>query len=112
MGAIVRKLICWFTILGLSFLVEKLGWIEQGKAFFWIDLILLLIIVGVSTIVAVVERKSSVVKALISLVIVVGISILATWGVAELYNIDFYITYQIISLGKCFVMLEKKNKNR
>lgn len=115
MKKMVKNFIGWFVVFGLSFLVQKLGWAEQGKAFLFIDLIYFGFLIILSLMIASAGRRVSLVAkvsviAVISTAIGIGISLFATWGASELFDIDFYIVYQIMSFGKCLVVQTEKNK--
>ena len=103
----LKKFAWWFIVFGLSFLVQSWGWTDQGTAFLWMHLggtvILLALIfllclfagdgfgekVGLSFIVAIIGA------------VILGITLFATWGASKLFNVDFYVVYQIMTFGQC-----------
>ena len=46
--------------------------------------------------------------ALIYVVIIV-ITLFATWVVTKLFDVDYYVAYQIMSFGQCLYSLSKKD---
>ena len=99
--------ILWFFELILSFLVELIGLTEQGKAFFFIDLIIGLI----STYVIHCIFKKFYLPLFIYIISVTkkySIILLLTFLATFLFNLDFFVAYQIILLGY-YIPYEKRN---
>ena len=99
---------CFGVCFGFSFLVEALGWTTQGKAFFWIVLGLAFVALLVSFISIIFCGAStgtlsrSLKKAFRLLLIIVGvfaILLAVTWGATMLFNVDFYVAFQLLGLG-------------
>lgn len=61
----------WFVCFGLSFLAESFGLASQGFAF-------LIIFLGT-----------------------IGLIIFATWAATQLFDVDFYVAFQIMTFGQC-----------
>lgn len=106
-----KKLLYWFIVFGLSFLFKGLfGW-EQGKTFFWIYLgasiilyIALFIIYGTaSTLLGNFFGIGQSIWAIILLIIGFGLVIFFTWVATKLFDIDFFVAYQVMSFGQCLV---------
>ena len=38
-----------------------------------------------------------------------GIALFATWGATKLFDVDFFVTYQIMSFGQCLCTSSKKD---
>ena len=113
----LKKFAFWFICFGLSFLVQSWGWTEQGKAFFYIELgISVLIIVALIAIFIIISfgnrcaLEASGVSFLLILIITFQIAIIlfATWGATKLFDVDFYVAYQIMTLGQCLCADSKK----
>ena len=109
----------WFIYLGLSFLVEGLGWTEQGKAFLYIDIGSLLLIILIILAIDLYEHfvdgyttwdyKESLRLALVSPK-AITILFFVTLGVSKLFDVDFYVAYQIMKLGFCLHAPKSKKK--
>ncbi len=109
----LKKFVWWFICFGLSFLVaDVFGWTDQGRAFMYINLgvsvafiaimVLVLLIAGI-----VVREKLATIGVSFLLVIVmavvIAIELFATWGATKLFDVDFFVTYQIMTFGACLV---------
>lgn len=115
-----RKFVLWFIGFGLSFLSESLGWAEQGKAFMYIHLgigvIAMLVHIACMMILSIkVDRVAeeiwnSILKALIAAVYIV-IRLFVIWSVARFFNVEFFVTYQIVTFGQCLCLCESAKKN-
>lgn len=100
-------LIFWFACLALSFFIKKLGYAEQGKAFwvvyicgyiaFTIRLIILFISFGNSLI----ERITAAVYTAFIYIAVILTIMLITYLASLLFNVNFYIELQIITFFQC-----------
>lgn len=118
MSKMLKKFAVWFICFGLSFLAQELGWAEQGKAFLWIiigaDVLIILGIIAIVMIAGLVHKSAtiaatgfSVVLALITAGMLV-IVLFATWGATKLFDVDFYVAFQIMSFGECLCIDDKK----
>lgn len=107
----LKKFIIWFICFGLSFLVSNVfGWTEQGRAFIYIYLggsiisilgsIVFLVIAGFANRCAAEVSGSSFLIILI-IAVEVAIVLFATWGATKLFDIDFFVAYQIMTFGQC-----------
>ena len=109
----LKKFAWWFICFGLSFLVSDVfGWTDQGRAFMYINLgvsvafiaimVLVLLIAGI-----VVREKLATIGVSFLLVIVmavvIAIELFATWGATKLFDVDFFVAYQIMTFGACLV---------
>ena len=103
----LKKFALWFICFGLSFLVESFGWTEQGKAFLYIELGTFGLIIGVLVLLSLllgygaIERLGIPIVLVISYAVCVGIALFATWGATKLFDVDFFVAYQIMSFGLC-----------
>ena len=111
----LKKLALWFICFGLSFLVESIGWAGQGKAFMVIYLggsgliITFLILVCLFAGNGLGERIGFSLIALIIYIVNLAIILFATWGATKLFNVDYYVTFQIMEFGQCLCDSDKEN---
>lgn len=116
----LKKFALWFICFGLSFLVQSWGWAEQGKAFLYIDLgvgvlivvalIAIVIIAGLADGFAAEAGGISFLTVLITAGII-AIILFATWGATKLFDVDFYVAYQIMTFGQCLCTRNKKKED-
>lgn len=106
----LKKWTSLFICFGLSFLVESLGWAEQGKAFLLISLGATGLILAYLTLSYISKSNNSPRRRITFLeitaifyVIFIAISLFATWGFAKLFNADFHVTYQIMAFILCLI---------
>jgi len=103
----LKKFALWFICFGLSFLVESFGWTEQGRAFLYIEcgtigvIIALLVLVCLFGGSGALERFGLPMSLLIIYAVSVGIALFATWGATKLFDVDFFVAYQM-DLGQVF----------
>lgn len=100
----LKRLALFFVTFGLSFLVESLGWTDQGRAFLYIDLILVMLELLLALMIVLFDSFAKKIKCslLTILIFVAGtaVSLFATWGATKLFNVDFFVAYQIMSFGQ------------
>lgn len=116
----IKKFVMWFICFGLSFLVQNLGWAEQGKAFLYIEIgvyalialgiIVLVVAAGLTTGFAAESLGLSFLSALV-IIAAIAITLFATWGATKLFDIDFYIAYQIMTFGQCLCTTKKSKED-
>ena len=114
----LKKFASWFIVFGLSFLVSNLfGWTEQGKAFFYIHLgarVVVILILNVILIIAGLATGSAAkaggvsFSAIILTATAMAIALFATWGATKLFDVDFFVAYQIMTFGQCLCTNIKK----
>ena len=114
----LKKFVLWFIVFGLSFLVSNVfGWTEQGKAFLYIDLgsnvIIMLILIVIILIAGHATDNAAKANGISAMVVLtaaaaVVIALFATWGATKLFDVDFFVAYQIMSFGQC--LCTKNNK--
>lgn len=114
----LRKFAWWFIVFGLSFLVEKLGWADQGTAFIWLKLIEMALLIVFIILVCLFAGDSLGEKLGFSFVIAIiyaislGIVLFATWGATQLFDVDFAVAFQIMTFGQCLCgSVSKKGNN-
>ena len=118
----LKKFAIWFICFGLSFLVQNLGWAEQGKAFLYIHIGLNVLIIALLIAIAIILGLTngfefaalscgvSFISILITAVEIV-ITLFATWGATKLFNVDFYVAYQIMTFGQCLCKTNNSKNN-
>ena len=106
----LKKFAVWFTCFGLSFLVSDVfGWTEQGRAFLVIDLGLGILVTLLIMATGSAKREYGVTS--LAVLITAGrlaINLLATWGATKLFDVDFFVAYQIMTFGICLCADSKK----
>ncbi len=110
----LKKFALWFICFGLSFLVESWGWAEQGKAFLYIDLGAVGLILILAILILLFAGDGLGERIGIPLVIVfvyagiVVVILFATWGATQLFDVDYYVAFQIMTFGQCLCSSSKK----
>ena len=113
------RFVLWFIYFGLSFLVEGLGWAEQGKAFMYIDIGIDVLFLLIHIAIDVYEHfaESSIFlnhgdsfQLAFAASSSIALLLLVTWGVTKLFNVDFYVAYQILMIGRCLYAAPKSKK--
>lgn len=107
----LKKFAWWFICFGLSFLVaDVFGWTDQGRAFLYIylgaDALIIAILIIIFLIAGIAFRKKLLALgasfiSIIVLIVVLAITLFATWGATKLFNVDFFVTFQIMTFGEC-----------
>ena len=111
----LKKFALWFICFGLSFLVESLGWAEQGKAFMLIHLG----VAGLITVLLILacifegddleERLGMPVLVLLAYGVLIAIILFTTWGATKLFNVDCYVAFQLMTFGQCLCFSNKED---
>lgn len=110
------KFLLWFITFGLSFLIESFGWTDQGRAFIYLDwaIVTLIIIIAVLSLLVAgrdtYERFEIPFLLIFNYVFELVVCMLATWGATQLFDVDFFVAYQIMSFGQCLSGNSKKKK--
>lgn len=100
-----KNLFTWISCFGISCLLQWLGFMQQGKAFMLIGLILIIISI-ISTIQS--HRCHCKPKTFIKNSIVwYLLTIFITWILSKVFGINFYLMYELLTLLTCIL-----NKNR
>ena len=107
MGKIFSNFVKWFIVFGLSFLVSSWEWTEQGKAFLYIHLGIVAVVVLLVICCCLIGGYNgfekiglTTIAAIITAVAAAGV-LFATWGATKLFDVDFYVAYQIMTFGQC-----------
>ncbi len=117
----LKKFAFWFICFGLSFLVSDVfGVTEQGKAFLYIHLgagiIVFLVAIVILVIAGLASGNAAEANGISFLVVLVtagalAITLFATWGATKLFDVDFFVAYQIMTFGQCLCTNSKKKGN-
>lgn len=119
----LRKFALWFICFGLSFLISGVfGWTKQGKAFLYIHLGTNIIIVLACPVICIivsfakkcVTEEIGAISVITILVTVVSLAIIlfATFGPTHLFDIDFFVAYQIMTLCQCLCSNSEKKATK
>ena len=97
----------WFVCFGLSFLAENFGLASQGFAF----LIIFLGTIGLIIVFCIFccifggfglgERLGIPLLLVLAYVVKIAIILFATWAATQLFDVDFYVAFQIMTFGQC-----------
>lgn len=109
----LKKFAWWFICFGLSFLVSDVfGWTDQGRAFLYIKLgasVILVAVIALIFLIAGIAIKEKIIGfigtgiSIFAMMAVILITLFATWGATKLFDVDFFVTYQIMTFGACLV---------
>lgn len=108
----ILQFVVWFTGFGLShFVANQLGWAEQGVAFLYlfIGASLLFNIICFFLVLEFLDW-SDVFRFWIGLAIDIGFVLLATWGASRIFDVNFYVAYQIMTFGQCLCVTQRSKK--
>ncbi len=119
----LRKFALWFICFDLSFLISGVfGWTKQGKAFLYIHLGTNIIIVLACPVICIivsfakkcVTEEIGAISVITILVTVVSLAIIlfATFGPTHLFDIDFFVAYQIMTLCQCLCSNSEKKATK
>ena len=112
----ILKFFVWFVVFGLSFLMEELGFAEQGMAFICIHIFASCLIVIVYIFISIYASKGTGERIVFPLLIVgmymltIAIILFATWGATKLFGVDFFVAYQIMTFGQCLCSNSKDKR--
>ena len=111
----LRKFALWSIVLGLSFLVQSWGWTSQGNAFLYLHLGGTVLILAILLLLCLFAGDGLGEKFGLSFIIVIlgavilGITLLATWGATQLFHVEFTVVYQIMTFGQCLCESSKSD---
>lgn len=108
------KFAIWFACLDLSFLLESVGGPKQEKAFLSIYLVIIGLFIALLNLVFIFvgdglgERIGIPLIATVIYGAEIAIILFATWGTTKLFNVDYYVAFQIMTFGKCLCFTNKE----
>ena len=98
------NLFIWFIVFGSSFLIQHLGWAEQGTAFIWIHIgTVLLIALGTSFVSIAVKELGLLITIIGVFTLSLAVSLIATWVATQLFDISFVLAFQVMTFGQCLI---------
>lgn len=116
------KFVIWFIFFGISFAVANIGGIEQAKAFMYITLGSFVLIMAFITLLFIFVGRFSQQHIYydadffgestlfwipwvldIFVIIFIVVIFLLTWVASYLFNVDFYLAYEIITFIPCCI---------
>lgn len=111
----LKKFAFWFICFGVSFWVsDVLGWTEQGKAFFYINLGTGILAITVNLVIAglasgnTAETNKISFRGVFAMAVALTIILFTTVGATKLFGIDFFVAYQLMTFGQCLCTDSKK----
>ena len=109
----LKKFALWFICFGLSFLVESWGWAEQGKAFMIINLGATGLIIAIFILICLFDGDGLGLGIPVVLSLVYAgemvVILFATWGATQLFDVNYYVAFQIMTFGQCLCSSSKKD---
>lgn len=113
----LKKFGYWFLCFGLSYLIQSLNWMEQGKAFLMIHLSVSAVLLLICLIIYLFlgndlgQHLSFSFVTIGIMAFTIAITLFATWIATKIFNVDFYVAYQIMVFGRCLCSsADKKDK--
>ena len=106
----LTKLALWGIAFALSHLVASFGWAEQEQAFMYIHLGAMIIFIIAMILFVLARGTSSDEKAaalaisgmaIIATIFYLGVILIATWVATQIFNVDYFFVYQIMTFGQC-----------
>ena len=108
-----ENFISWFICFILSLITHALGLANQEKSFFFIHIgyAIFLMLVSLSLTIFYFGKDSLRPSLAIICISAINIAIIlfTTWGISKFFNVDFFVTYGIITIGQC---LSTNNQNQ
>lgn len=101
-----KNVIQWFILLGISYVIQLLGWIEMPKAYALIDISLRIIVIFIYLFTKKLVKKRVFYYAM--LLSYLGMFVLSGWIVSYILDLNFFAIYIVMRLGLCFTT--KMNK--
>lgn len=106
-----RKFLFWFICFGASHIIQNIGFAGQGKAFMYIylglDIIYLLVVIFTGYDALNENEKDQASYSFKEVLLAFPMS----WVSSKLFDIDFYLAYQIMTFGRCWYINTSKKRN-
>ncbi|MBR4111004.1 MAG: hypothetical protein IKK43_04895 [Clostridia bacterium] len=104
----IKRFLGWFVAFGISYLIQALGWADQGTAFVWLHfgfraLFVVFMILFGGWIISQVTHPVIAFPAVLIMLGEAAVPLLATWAATAIFNIEFGIAYQIMTFGQCLI---------
>lgn len=103
-----KRFLGWFAVFGISYLIQALGWAEQGTAFVWLHFgcrtlfVVFLILFG-GWMISKATHPVIAFPAVLIMLAEVAVPLLATWAATAIFDINFGVAYQIMTFGQCLI---------
>ena len=113
----LKELSVWIISFIVSTVFSKYTGTEQGRLFIFIYIgsEVFLMIVGCCILVACGAKKSIPTKEILAYVAELAITIAVTWELSQIFSVNFYVAYQMISIGQIlypgFISTEEDTMN-
>ncbi len=98
----LKELIVWIISFIVSTVFSKYTGTEQGQLFIcmYVGSEVFLMVVGCVILVALNAKKSIPVKEMIAYFVELAVTMAATWELSKIFSVNFYVAYQLISIGQ------------
>lgn len=98
----LKELIIWIVSFIISTVISRITGADQGRIFMYIYLgsEIFLMIVGCAVLVACNAKESIPIKEMMAYLAELAITLAVTWELSKFFNLNFYVGYQIISIGQ------------
>lgn len=113
----LKELIVWIISFIVSTVFSKYTGAEQGQLFIcmYVGSEVFLMVVGCVILVALNAKKSIPVKEMIAYFAELAITMAVTWELSKIFSVNFYVAYQLISIGQIlypgFISTEEDTMN-
>ena len=103
----------WIKFFGRKFRLDR-----TRKGVFYINIGAVGLLIAVFILIVLFMGSGTLEKLGISIVlvifsaIIIGITLFATWGATKLFDVDFYVAFQIMGFGQCLCTSNKKIKSK
>lgn len=103
----IAKFVWWFIVFALSFLAQNAGMAAQGTAFFYIHFGVQVIILAIFALLFFIAGDDFATKIEASSVVIIfsaialALVLFLPWVISKLFNVDFFLAYQIVSFISC-----------
>ena len=96
----LKELIVWIISFIVSTVFSKYTGTEQLFICMYVGSEVFLMVVGCVILVALNAKKSIPVKEMIAYLVELAITMAVTWELSKIFNVNFYVAYQLISIGQ------------
>lgn len=107
MKSIKSQLVSYFIFLVVSFIISWLNIMSQPVAFFFVEIVgLLSITLGVASKMG--YSLAETVAGILGVAIIAGIGLLPSFLISWIFNVNFFIVYEVVSFITIFLFNGKK----
>ncbi len=103
----IKKFVWWFIVFALSFFAQNVGMAAQGIAFFYIHFGARAILLAIFTLLFFIAEDDFTTKIEVSSAFIIlsaialALVLFLPWVISKLFNVDFFLAYQIVSFISC-----------